>query len=780
MPVQSVADFCDALYEIGLLQQSDVENALAQAPQPPADPQEFAKQLIRLKLITIYQAKKLLAGRGADLVIGGYLISDKLGEGGMGKVFKATQRNMGRVVALKVLRTTLLNNDTALRRFRREVKAAAQLAHPNIVRVFDADEVDDRLYLAMEYIDGTDLSVMVKNHGPLPITTACSYIRQAALGLAHAHEIGLIHRDVKPSNFLVASGEQRRYGPRSVVKLLDLGLARVQHNEDNPDDVSTELTRMGTVVGTPDYMSPEQAKNSSTVDSRSDLYSLGCTFYYLLTGEVVFPRGNAMEKLLQHQMDAPRNIQLLRMDTPSEVATILHCLLEKRPDDRFATATALANALEKWADVRGSVNDSAPSPAYEPLPSDYVEETTTAAMQSATPTRGSPFEFNDDSPTEVNTKTTRKSPPPVPSAKRNGPPPLPSAKPRWRWVKRIGIGLGVLLGLLIILGILNDHVFKKSDPPVVENPPTQNSPTSSGSGSPTPVPVDPTVDRYFRYLLPDTQFLVVLDWGELFRQRISQESIVQPLTEKLKILKVFGIEDLSEMDKVVISSAEELEETSMVHIQMTSNFSSTMLENLAKLPTIVKEDIPDSEFSLYFSVPKEDEPITYLAINGRNLFISKNRERLMRAVNQTAERIVRLDNPEFRRISLNRLWGLKNNPAILISISGKANLGELQLSKFDLSHCTIAFQFSNRNMAVQAAAPLNQMPQLEDTRKKLISVFEETAKKLPREKKQFAEQMAVLLGALSPDRKKLAIPALRGSLTEAETKQFWEAFLALD
>src|SRR5262249_47558127 len=190
-------------------------------------------------------------------------------------VYKAIQLNLNRTVALKIVRAALLKSRTALRRFKREVVAAAKLNHPNIVKVFDADEVGDRHFLAMEYIQGCDLSRLVKDRGPLPVATACSYIRQAALGLQHANDHGMVHRDIKPSNLLVAAGDNGRFTSRNVVKILDMGLARSQADDPGGDELSTELTRTGTVVGTPDFMSPEQAKNSSQVDHRSDLYSLG-------------------------------------------------------------------------------------------------------------------------------------------------------------------------------------------------------------------------------------------------------------------------------------------------------------------------------------------------------------------------------------------------------------------------------------------------------------------------------------------------------------------------
>ncbi|MBO0699238.1 MAG: serine/threonine protein kinase [Zavarzinella sp.] len=351
MPLAAANPLVEALRGrpiLGPEQFAELERTLA--PAHP-DAQELARHLIRLGWLTVYQAKKAVSGRCDELVVGPYVILDKLGEGGMGRVFKATQLSLNRLVALKVVRAQLLSNATALKRFRREVKAASGLRHPNIVSVFDADKIGDRHYLAMEYIEGPDLAKLLKERGPLPVNVACSYVRQAALGLQHAHERRMVHRDIKPANLLVATTESGQFTARNVVKILDMGLARLHRVEG--DSFSTDLTRVGTVIGTPDYMSPEQARNSSAVDHRSDLYSLGCTFYQLLTGETPFPKGSAVEKLLQHQSDPPRPIRQLKPEVPPELANVIHCLLAKNPDERFQSGAALAHALEPWSIAGG-------------------------------------------------------------------------------------------------------------------------------------------------------------------------------------------------------------------------------------------------------------------------------------------------------------------------------------------------------------------------------------------------------------------------------------------
>ncbi|MGL4421851.1 MAG: serine/threonine-protein kinase, partial [Gemmataceae bacterium] len=209
------------------------------------DPAALAECLLQHRILTAYQARKVRIQRINELLVGQYLIQDKIGEGGMGKVYRAVQMRMGRVVALKIVRTHLMSNKTVMKRYKREAAAAAALNHPNIVTLFDADEALGRHYLAMEYVEGLDLSRMVKEYGPLPYAEACEYIRQSALGLQHAHDAELIHRDIKPSNLLV-TGERAipGTGGKALVKVLDMGLVRSLTEDE--DSSHSEVTRDGT------------------------------------------------------------------------------------------------------------------------------------------------------------------------------------------------------------------------------------------------------------------------------------------------------------------------------------------------------------------------------------------------------------------------------------------------------------------------------------------------------------------------------------------------------
>jgi hypothetical protein len=262
-----------------------------------------------------------------------YRLQGLLGAGGMGMVFKAEHRLMRRQVALKVIHRHLLNRPAAVERFRREVRAAARLAHPNIVTAHDADQAGTLHFLVMEYMEGETLDRIVDRRGPLPVAEACAYVRQAALGLQHAHEQGMVHRDLKPSNLIVTRAGQ--------VKVLDFGLAQLaQECQSSPG-----LTPEGAVLGTPGYLAPEQARQPDAADVRADLYSLGCTLYHLLAGRPPFLGGGVLQQLLAHQERAPRPLSAFRGDIPETLVRVVERLLAKDPADRFQSPADLAQAL---------------------------------------------------------------------------------------------------------------------------------------------------------------------------------------------------------------------------------------------------------------------------------------------------------------------------------------------------------------------------------------------------------------------------------------------------
>ncbi|MHC5033652.1 MAG: transporter substrate-binding protein, partial [Planctomycetota bacterium] len=285
-----------------------------------------------------------------------YHVLELLAVGGMGAVYKAEHRLLERPVVLKVIRPDLLRNSQQAQRFLREARAAARLLHPNIVTLFEAEEIGESHFLVMEYLKGIDLARLVQVHGALPVGEACEWIRQAALGLQHIHEHGLVHRDIKPSNlFLVGT---RR------IKILDLGLA-VLKSEEVPEQA---LTRAGQCLGTVDYMAPEQWEESHAVDIRADIYSLGCTLYCLLAGKPPFDEdSNTMRKMWSHAHEPAPSIGELRPDVPEPVAAVLAQMLAKRPEDRFTAPVEVAAALEPFATAPPSSAGSISTTRYTPV-----------------------------------------------------------------------------------------------------------------------------------------------------------------------------------------------------------------------------------------------------------------------------------------------------------------------------------------------------------------------------------------------------------------------------
>jgi WD40 repeat protein len=294
----------------------------------------------------------------------GYEILEEIDRGGMGVIYKARQLGLNRLVALKMIMPSCLGGSDALRRFRREVQAAALLSHPNIVTVFHTDLESPWSYLAMEYAPGIDLYKLVKQAGPLPVTDACYYIQQAAHGLDHAFEQGLVHRDLKPANLMVTPSPLERVAGSTVrmprVKILDMGLARVTAGPGDGAEPSA-LTQTGTFLGTPSFVAPEQAEDSRQADIRSDLYSLGGTLYYLLTGEVPFPGATLIEKLTRKLFEAPPSVAARRPEVPAELDALVRRLLAVNPAERCQTPAELIEALNAF--LAKPVGSPRPAPA---------------------------------------------------------------------------------------------------------------------------------------------------------------------------------------------------------------------------------------------------------------------------------------------------------------------------------------------------------------------------------------------------------------------------------
>lgn len=296
----------------------------------------FLKRLHKQGRITSYQAQALWKDKGDKLAFGNYVIEDELGRGGMGVVLKARHKRMQRHVAIKVLSAKLVKDAGAIARFQREVVAAAQLTHTNIVGAFDADEVNGQHILVMEFVPGRDLSSVIKQQGQLTVEQAVDCVVQAARGLEFAHKRGVIHRDIKPANLLLDQN--------GIVKILDMGLARFSDSADV--GTQAELTGSGTIMGTVDYMSPEQAMSTKSADARSDIYSLGITLYYLLTGEPAYQGDSLMARMMAHANQPIPDLRRTRPDVPASVQAVFAKMVAKRPEDRYQSMTAVLADLK--------------------------------------------------------------------------------------------------------------------------------------------------------------------------------------------------------------------------------------------------------------------------------------------------------------------------------------------------------------------------------------------------------------------------------------------------
>jgi serine/threonine protein kinase len=459
------------IVDAGLLSAQDLTAVFTE--HKPADPEHLVKQLVRQKLLTAYQGQQVYAGKAKSLVLGNYTLLDKLGQGGMGMVLKAQHRRMKRVVALKVLSPAVARSPELVARFHREVEAAAKLNHPNIVAAFDADESHGTLFLVMEFVDGKDLASVVKSQGPLSMAQALKCILQVARGLDYAHHQRIIHRDIKPANLLVDHA--------GVVKILDMGLARIDSDGDKH-----ELTSTGAVMGTVDYMAPEQALSTKHADARSDIYSLGISLWYLLTGKAAYPGESMMARLLGHR-DAPipSLAEALAQRTsgkpipPQQAATIdaiFHRMVAKRPEDRYQSMQEVVRAIESLqtgdltltnlavASAGSSDCISAISMSGPVSPSDSTRvaagvETDVTPMNDRDLVPGSPFAAtlpsgHGESPTDPVTRTVKKTA----SLSQSGI--AATGSPRLVWLAghrklAIGGGLAGVLFLVAILVVLN-------------------------------------------------------------------------------------------------------------------------------------------------------------------------------------------------------------------------------------------------------------------------------------------------------------------------------------
>jgi len=493
MTEPSATYFLEAVERSGLVDRARLDEVLAAleretGPEALRDTKVISSHLTGRGLLTGWQSDRLLEGRYRGFFLGKYKLLDHLGTGGMSAVYLAEHLVMRRRVAIKVLPTNCADDSSRVRRFHREARAVASLDHPNIVRAFDIDEEGDVHFLVMEYVQGRDLKTLVEQDGPLPPLTAAEYIRQAAEGLAYAHRLGLVHRDMKPANLLVDH--------RATVKVLDLGLASISNDIDGA--ITNEFDDK--VLGTVDYLAPEQALNSHQVDGRADIYSLGCTLYFLLAGQPPFADGSLAQRIMAHQVRKPADLRKARPDVPEGLVHICLRMMAKSPAARYPRMEEVATALTDWlrapapAAARVSrVNDEL---RLAPLPDEKAATTSPRPLKSDRPASDkarsaqqlrkqsspaasetpNPTQRRQPAPQQVGTRTptpARKSsfddlladlPPTAPPGAGSGGsrptlgraiskqamPRRPAAKNRWDspWFV---IGMGVILGSLMIL-----------------------------------------------------------------------------------------------------------------------------------------------------------------------------------------------------------------------------------------------------------------------------------------------------------------------------------------
>jgi serine/threonine-protein kinase len=331
-PAQGYAQFLDALSKSEILDPQQLRQLQAFAPTLPPEPRYLGLELLRRGWLTVYQINQIHRGEAHRLRLGHYRVLEHIGHGSMGEVFKARHERMGRLAAVKVIRPDRRDRPRVLQRFEREVQSMSRLDHPNIVHAYDAGICDDgTFFLAMEYLEGTDLRRLVQNHGPVSMGQASDLARQTAWGLQHAYERQVIHRDIKPSNlFLVTQGQ--------IIKILDMGLSRLE-------DEASQLTRPRMSLGTADFEAPEQLEDARKADVRSDLYSLGCTLYFLLTGQPPFPKGTTIQRMLAQVHSQPQQVESLRPEIPTALAGLVRKLMAKQPAHRPQVPAEVAMAL---------------------------------------------------------------------------------------------------------------------------------------------------------------------------------------------------------------------------------------------------------------------------------------------------------------------------------------------------------------------------------------------------------------------------------------------------
>jgi serine/threonine protein kinase len=453
MPI-TLRKFIDELNSSFLLDQEQIAQCLERfgIDRETGDAETFSAMLVANDHLTQFQASAALQKRSGALVIGDYHVLDVIGSGGMGQVYKARHRIMKRLVAIKIMHTAKATNPKLVQRFYREVEAVSRLSHPNIVTAYDAGETPGGLYLAMEYVEGVDLSMILRSVGCLEVDQAVNVVLQVANGLTYAHQHNVIHRDIKPGNLLLARD--------GTVKILDMGLARF--TEDEAAEVS--LTMIGPLMGTVEYMAPEHAANARDADHRSDIYSLGCTMYRLLTGHLPYGGETAVEKLIA-QREHP--IPLLNdavNDIPESLQNIFARMVAKAPGDRYQSME------ECLSDLQAVARKSKPCDISVLTDGEFASATT--IFEEGSPEAKTAITYQDDLPTVVTLDAVDLMEPPAtetePSLMR-----IPTLSdeatstvvqaPRRRGLGLLLAEIAIIIGVLVGIGLRT--FFKPEQPP---------------------------------------------------------------------------------------------------------------------------------------------------------------------------------------------------------------------------------------------------------------------------------------------------------------------------
>ncbi len=444
-------DFAEKVALSGLVSTAELTQARAQVePKPAADASlRLARLLVQQGLLTTYQARKLLAGATRGFFLGGYRILSPLGEGGTGKVFLAVNEQTFGKVAIKVLPPRkALEEAGSLVRFRREMELSQRCDHPNLARTLAVGTEGDVNFIVLEYIPGMSLFDMVRSerYGPLRVSDAARLFLKVLDGLDAAHQAGLVHRDIKPSNIMIMADGN--------AKILDLGLARAMGEEKG-------ITRANTVLGTLDYASPEQLGDASRADVRSDLYSVGCTLYFTLSGRPPFEGGDVINKIFRQRLDDPEPLENIARGVPAAFAAMVRKLMAKKPDERYQTCKELRADMARWTDptrlraILGAEAEAARS--FHPPPPPLADEDL-QLLSIADDTSPSVLSLRDLGDAEPSPAPRHRWPlPPLPAAVRHRPEPDPRTSRMsndTRWLLHfslIVLGLGLIAILTIAL-----------------------------------------------------------------------------------------------------------------------------------------------------------------------------------------------------------------------------------------------------------------------------------------------------------------------------------------